>query len=92
MGIKTFPVSNQVVSPVSGDEGHQVPLAAAFRVSNQVVSPASGDSGLCPRDWAWAGELVSNQVVSPASGDGSKAVKVFDAAASFQSSGVTSEW
>ncbi len=86
-------VSNQVVSPASGDsKAYDLYRRTQRKVSNQVVSPASGDldarsHGRVP----WL--AVSNQVVSPASGDSSTSAKQRRSLTTcFQSSGVTSEW
>ena len=85
-------VSNQVVSPASGDiSSLRVPAPPRLSVSNQVVSPASGDYDARQHELHLRGD-VSNQVVSPASGDQVIARINAYIARGFQSSGVTSEW
>ena len=60
-------VSNQLISPTSGDLVIYNTGEKLKRVSNQLISPTSGDaSGVA---YSFTLEVVSNQLISPTSGD-----------------------
>ena len=64
-----FGVSNQLISPTSGDSNAQEDQTIRYNpgVSNQLISPTSGDYVI--PDSARFVLCVSNQLISPTSGD-----------------------
>ena len=62
-------VSNQLISPTSGDSGvNPKDMKKATVVSNQLISPTSGDKIFQLTEQGQTSD-VSNQLISPTSGD-----------------------
>ena len=84
-------VSNQLISPTSGDNYVTVRTVANAQVSNQLISPTSGDLPVLADPHQL--EQVSNQLISPTSGDYSiLGWEEYNVVMGFQSINFSYEW